>query len=146
MITPRERLTIYPKLLWTCWSCHTLGACLNLDMVMTDAAMSSLPSVTALIICPMTVWYCLICSSLHSSEVSNIRWSDSSSVGLAFLHLEPNVCLHVSRIFSIYFMGSATSVPWVSCVSTSTSVKWCLNWRSLVIFFGFLANMARLST
>ena len=34
-----------------------------------DAATSSLSSVTAHINCPMRVWYCLISSSLHSSEV-----------------------------------------------------------------------------
>ena len=52
---------------------------------MTDAAMLSLQSVTAHINYPMRVWYCLICLVLHSTEVWNFGWSDSSSGGLAFL-------------------------------------------------------------
>ena len=66
---------------------------------MTDAVMSSLPSVIAHISYPMRVWYCLIFSSLHSSEVSNSGSSDSLSGGLAFLGLEPKGHLYVSRIF-----------------------------------------------
>ena len=64
---------------------------MNLDMVMvmTDAAMLILPHITAHINDPMRVWYCLICSSLHSSEESNSGWSNSSSGGLAFLGLGP---------------------------------------------------------
>ena len=62
-----------------------MGACLNLDMVMTGTVILSLPSVTTHINCPMRVWYYLICSLLHSSEMYSSGGSDSSSGGLAFL-------------------------------------------------------------
>ena len=86
-----------------------LGACLSLDMVMKDTAMPHLPSATAHINCAMRVCYCLIHTSLHSSEVSNSGWSNSSSGGLAILCLEPKVHSY-SRIL-LYLVGSATSVP-----------------------------------
>ena len=78
------------------------GVCLNLDMIMTDLAISRLPSVTAHISCLMRVWYCLVCSSLHSSEMSSSGWSDSSSGDLAFWDLEPKMCSYALRIFSTY--------------------------------------------
>ena len=67
-----RRLARYPNPLGTHLRCRTLSTFQNLDMVMTDVALSSLPSAAAHINCPMRVWYCLIYSSLHSSDMSNL--------------------------------------------------------------------------